>query len=380
MFPLLFLGTSVIILVALYVFDADGQDSGVRMIAFSLVILLFIVIGTLVLFRQANAANRHFAETSSDSSIDEHLKGLEEAREFFSGILSKADAFRIVASRVKGIYEFKTIVLYLFDPDRSAFIATNAVGSDREAWLRKTWSKDESIALTALMPLVNKENTFGMIQLVFESDAELRRVNADDLEAIGSRAAPLLYSATGFERTTSNALTDQTTELPNERAFFMFLENQVAEAQRSKGERPLAILAVDIKKFDEYNRRFGHVAGNRLLGYAAGVIRENLRTMDFLARSDADEFLAILPTADSDTCEEIILRLETSLAANALVMPEIELAQIDLNFGWAVFGRDGETPQTLLRAARSRKLVSKDLSEQNVLRFPQEVPIDASSR
>src|SRR5207253_4107332 len=109
--------------------------------------------------------------------------------------------------------------------------------------------------------------------------------------------APLVLSSMALERSRANALTDPTTDLPNERAFYLVLENQIAEAQRKQGDRPLTILAIDIKNFEDINRRFGHAAGDRALNFAAQLVKDNLRQMDFLARSTGDEFLVILPTA-----------------------------------------------------------------------------------
>lgn len=106
-------------------------------------------------------------------------------------------------------------------------------------------------------------------------------------------------------------MTDVTTDLPNERAFYLILENQIAEAQRKREDRPLTILAIDIKNFDEVNQKFGHAAGDRILNFVAHGIKDNLRQMDFLARSIGDEFLAILPTATKEVSHEVIARIQT---------------------------------------------------------------------
>ena len=88
--------------------------------------------------------------------------------------------------------------------------------------------------------------------------------------------------------------------MPNERSFYLVLENQIAQTQRNSRERPLTVLAIDIINFDEINRRFGHSAGDRILYYAAGTIKNQLRRMDFSARTTGDEFLAALPTASEE--------------------------------------------------------------------------------
>ena len=63
-----------------------------------------------------------------------------------------------------------------------------------------------------------------------ENDTSL--IDASILDAIGERAAPLVLASIARERSQENALTDVTTDLPNERAFHLVLENQVAEAVR----------------------------------------------------------------------------------------------------------------------------------------------------
>ena len=181
-----------------------------------------------------------------------------------------------------------------------------------------------------------------------------------------------MLGAIAYERTRANALTDVTTDLPNERAFYLVLENQVAEAQRKRGERPLTILAVDIKNFQEINCNFGHAAGDRVLNFAAQVIKDNLRQMDFVARALNDEFLVILPTADKEISHEIISRISTGFFGRRLAINDTQSVEIGLNIGWSAFGSDGETPGQLLSLAQLRKEQMKSTVPGNVIWFPQE--------
>ena len=159
---------------------------------------------------------------------------------------------------------------------------------------------DTNLGSTAAIPLFHGTEVFGVIQLYFDSDFDVQNADKQLLEAIGTRVAPLMMGSLAFERSQANALTDITTELPNERAFYLILENQIAEAQRRRDERPLTVLAIDIRNFDEINQQFGHAAGDRALNFVAQVVKDNLRQMDFLARSTGDEFLVVLPTASQD--------------------------------------------------------------------------------
>ncbi len=150
------------------------------------------------------------------------------------------------------------------------------------------------------------------------------------------------------------------------------LENQLAESVRFREERPLTLLAIDIKNFDEFNRDYGHAAGDRLLSFAAKLIGDQLRKMDFLSRSMHDEYFAVLPTASEKTAFEIIARIRKCFAETPFPVSENESLKIWLNFGWATFWKDGETAQQLTQNAQLRKAQAKSEEPNKVIWFPKE--------
>ena len=162
----------------------------------------------------------------------------------------------------------------------------------------------------------------------------------------------------------SAAIADPRTSLPNERAFFVVLENQLAESARSKDERPLSILSIDIKGFDDLCKRFGHAIGDRLLRFVAEAIGSQLRKMDLITHFGAAEFNVVLPTANAATAAEIISRIKDSLLARPFEASDEETVKVWLCFGSATFLKDGESADHLLRTARQRKL---DESSGNVV-------------
>jgi diguanylate cyclase (GGDEF)-like protein len=162
------------------------------------------------------------------------------------------------------------------------------------------------------------------------------------------------------------------TNLPNERAFFMVLENQLAESQRFRSERPLTVMSVDIKNFADANQNFGFATGDRILAFAAEHLASQLRKMDFLSRSVNDEFLIILPTASEKFASEIMQRIKNHFAVEVFAVSESEDIKVWLNFGWATFWQDGETAEQLLQHARIRKQQSKAEEPSKVLWFPKE--------
>ncbi len=343
--------------------------------------LVFCVILNLWQSRRWSQAKAtgHKAE---DDEVQNKLHVLEEANEFFAGSLKAADTFRLIASRIRDLIPCRTIILYTLDESRTHLMPSAADGPNAEIYMDRSLghvvdvidrcrSNGQIVSdnSTAALPLRHDLEVYGVLLMELGDGA-----GGDHslLEAVSTRVAPLILSSISFERSISNALTDATTEMPNERAFYMILENQVAEAQRRGNVRPLTILAIDIQNFDEINQKFGHAAGDRALSFAANVIQENLRQMDFFARAADDEFLAIMPTATKEISREIIDRVKAAFFDRKLEISESGPVEIELNIGWAAFGEDGETPERLLTTARVRKEQSKSGVPASVLWFPQE--------
>lgn len=337
------------------------------------------------------------------TDIEDRLFALEEANLFFGSSLTPSDMFRFVASRVGELLPISAALLWfpdestgklritrsdgrnadvlrLVDKDPESGIASEAFvegvlvvdpNMERE---RGSFGPDATngFGMSAALPLFDKGEPFGVLQLFVDAGTKLDIGAEDIMNAVAERVGPLFLGSFAFERTLSNALTDSLTNLPNERAFFMVLENQLAESQRYRDERPLAIAAIDIKGFADLNSRYGHSTGDAILAFVAEQISVQLRKMDFLARSVNDEFLLILPTAGEKTVQEVIERIETSFAEHAFVLPNDETIRVALNFGYAAFWSDGETAQHLLRSAQMRKHQSKAMEPTKVIWFPKE--------
>ena len=81
------------------------------------------------------------------------------------------------------------------------------------------------------VPLVRGGEVFGVLQLFANEETSFDNNSLLLLEAVGERIIPLLIGSMAFERNLLSAMTDSLTNLPNERAFFLVLENQIAEAK-----------------------------------------------------------------------------------------------------------------------------------------------------
>src|ERR1051325_8953512 len=83
----------------------------------------------------------------------------------------------------------------------------------------------------------------------------------------------------------------------NRRGLDQVLERAAASAARSGGE--LALLAIDVDDFKRLNDTLGHLAGDVVLREVAGLLTNCSRAGDVVARVGGDDFVVLLPGADT---------------------------------------------------------------------------------
>jgi len=93
------------------------------------------------------------------------------------------------------------------------------------------------------------------------------------------------------------ALHDVLTGLPNRTLFHDRLEQ--ALLRRSGTDAPVSVLLIDLDQFKMVNDTFGHHSGDELLKEVSRRIQSNVRASDTVGRAGGDEYLVVLPGADS---------------------------------------------------------------------------------
>ena len=91
--------------------------------------------------------------------------------------------------------------------------------------------------------------------------------------------------------------------------------------------RPLSVIYYDLDFFKKVNDTHGHGCGDFILRESAQVAKACMRAEDVLARFGGEEFVAILPGADSRTAAELAERLRKSMEEHAFVFEGKKLKQ-----------------------------------------------------
>ena len=121
----------------------------------------------------------------------------------------------------------------------------------------------------------------------------------------------------------SLARTDQTTRLPNARAFAEAAEVELARSRAA--DEPVCLLYVDLDNFKTVNDTLGHAAGDAVLQQVADALAHTVRPGDLAARLGGDEFALLLRAVPPEAAEAVAQRIVSLVAQVASENPCCEL-------------------------------------------------------
>jgi diguanylate cyclase (GGDEF)-like protein/putative nucleotidyltransferase with HDIG domain len=325
---------------------------------------------------------------------------LHEIAQTIGSSLNLQDTVALVSSKLRAIVPFDTCIIYLVDEKSGKAVPAHVAGENFDAFSNRRvnigdgitgWvianarsmcnaspeldlvglseELTKSIRGVLVAPLIREDGAFGAITLYSKSRISYTTEHVRLLESVSQHASSALNNALTFEKTKQSAMTDPLTELPNARAFYMMLEQRIAEGQRLNKES-LAVISMDVDDFKKVNDSYGHAVGDRVLASIAMIIKKEMRQMDILTRYAGDEFVAIMPMASTAMANIVAERVRAAVQSQRYSVRTGKTVEIGISIGVACFPVDGETTEQLFSTAarnmqqdkHARKLVP-DLTE-----------------
>jgi diguanylate cyclase (GGDEF)-like protein len=169
---------------------------------------------------------------------------------------------------------------------------------------------------------------------------------------------------------------DALTGLPNLNLFSDRLAHELHLARR--GNRPFAVLFLDIDCFKQLNEGIGHEGANRVLSELAVRLFSCVRAIDTVARYGGDEFAIILTNLnDSGEVDAVVNRIRESMKQPfAVAGANVE---VSVSVGVAMFPSDASDCESLIIEAdrdmyrckvRARRARRPDVPSYAALREP----------
>jgi diguanylate cyclase (GGDEF)-like protein len=130
---------------------------------------------------------------------------------------------------------------------------------------------------------------------------------------------------------------DYLTGASSRRSLDEYLTSKVGDFVSRTNPRRFSGFLADVDDFKTINDSFGHAVGDEALIETVRLIRESLRSEDFLSRYAGDEFVVILPMSSAEQLAQVVERVRSHFAA---YVPAGGRYRLSLSIGSAVFDPD----------------------------------------
>jgi diguanylate cyclase (GGDEF)-like protein len=161
------------------------------------------------------------------------------------------------------------------------------------------------------------------------------------------------------------AVIDSLTGMLNRKALMNRVSELVQQSEMT-GE-PVGLILGDLDEFKQVNDSQGHAAGDAALTDVAYLLRKRLRAFDLAYRIGGEEFLILLPGADTGECARIAEDLRQAVAADKLG----DGTPLTISFGVAASARgEGFDYSRVFAAADEALYEAKSLGRNRVCERP----------
>jgi diguanylate cyclase (GGDEF)-like protein/PAS domain S-box-containing protein len=314
------------------------------------------------------ANDRLAALLSTEQSRADEVSLLGEMSQALHSCLTRDEATEVIARAMKRLFTGTSGALYLLSEDRS-MLESRAKWGDRtvepvfgphDCWaLRRGRVHDveeltgdlrcphsDCDERTVCVPLVVQSEILGVLHLRTKGDAarESRLITP-----VSEQIALGLGNIRLREQLRLQAIRDPLTGLFNRRVMEESLQREVRRGIRKK--RPLSLLMIDLDHFKQVNDRFGHHAGDAVLGSVGALLSRFFRSDDVVCRYGGEEFVVILPEATLGDGAKRAGQLLEAIRGLEVESAGAPLPYVTASIGMAVLPEDAEDADALLKAA-----------------------------
>lgn len=157
------------------------------------------------------------------------------------------------------------------------------------------------------VPVSFMGRSLGVLHATGPEGAPLGAEQVTQLTTLATQAGARIGTVRAFEKTQLQASTDGLTGLDNRRTLETHLRALIRQGA------PFALALADLDHFKQLNDKHGHEAGDRSLRVFAQSAQRMLRDGDSIARWGGEEFVIVMPGANTEAAVKILERVRTGL-------------------------------------------------------------------
>lgn len=200
------------------------------------------------------------------------------------------------------------------------------------------------------IPILAQGETLGILHT--QATDETPNLEASELSFKTTFAGQVGLSIANIrlrEALRTQSVRDALTGLYNRRYLEEVLEREIRRAGRAA--QSLGILMIDLDHFKNFNDSYGHDAGDVVLRETGACLTKGVRAEDFVCRFGGEEFVVILPTADTESSRARAERLRSKMRELTISHQGKSLGMVTISVGVATFPQHGTSPKEIMAAA-----------------------------
>ncbi|MCH8466352.1 MAG: diguanylate cyclase [Roseinatronobacter sp.] len=209
------------------------------------------------------------------------------------------------------------------------------------------------------LPIIAHGETIGLMHIVFDGFEEggvMRHMRAEtlrnrwDISLICAEQISLAVANVRLrQELQEQSVRDPLTGLHNRRWFSEHAAREIMLAEREG--KPLALIALDIDHFKQFNDRFGHDVGDLVLKDVAAALTRSISNAAHVCRLGGEEFVVLCRDQTEQQALEQAENLRLAVAESTPVLKGQTLPPVTISAGIGVLGRDGRALEDILKAA-----------------------------
>lgn len=157
---------------------------------------------------------------------------------------------------------------------------------------------------------------------------------------------------------------DPLTGIENRQELHRRVEEELARSRRF--QRPVSVVILGLDHLGEVNQTYGDQAGDVTLVAVAGMIANNVRAIDRVARYGGEAFAAVLPETDLGGASVLGERLRRHIDDHPVRLGDGTLVPMTVSVGVAAYPTHAGHADQLLRAADAALGMARELGRNRV--------------